>query len=185
VPKKKRAPYLYVDTNVFLDVVWKRRESSIVLVNRIKTKKIKACTSTFTFLEATDKEQEYKFFWKMLGKHHSFDEILRLRFQRQLTKQDLEDVIETVDAQFWKPYKDAIDFYYLELDGWTLAMELMGELSIRSNDVIHLATAILAGCDLFVTNDTDLLKTINKKIPACTPEQVDQKLKSLGFKILT
>ena len=181
--KKSRRPYLYLDTNVILDIIRNRRVASTILLDKIKNGKFDACTSYFTLLEVTDQEQEYKFFWKMLEKGYSLDKILRTRFHRELTKQDLKEVTEKIDTIFWKPFKDVIGFYYLEKDGWDRAWGLMEDTSIRANDLIHLATALSQKCDLFVTSDNDLLNAIRKKIPACTPEKVEQKLKSLGFKI--
>jgi len=174
-------PYVYLDTTIILDVIRGRKRASILLLERAKSGNIKACTSLLCLLELIDKEQEHFFESKMHRNGYSFNEILKRRNQRNLREDDLLEAFDKVDRVFVAPYKKVIDFCYLEGAGWDKAVELMQMLNLRSNDAIHLATALVMKCNLLITNDQHFLENAQKVIPASFPENIDKKLKELGF----
>lgn len=175
-----KVPYAYLDTNVILDVIRGRKTESIRLMEKVREGKIKACTSGFTFLEILDKEQEYTLVWKMLKDGYSFDAILKKRSERNLNDKELDECFSKMDRTFTMQYKKHIDFYYLSDVGWDEAVELMHKLNLTSNDAIHLATAIMAGCYLMVSNDQNLLKNAEKVIKVSTPETIDKFLAKIS-----
>lgn len=176
-----KSPYVYLDTNVILDVIRGRKTESTNIMEKVKKRKIKACTSLLCLLELIDKEQEHYFESNLYRDGYSFDEILRIRNQRNLSGADLLKAFNKVDRLFVIPYKEIIDFVYLEGPGWDKAVELMQTLNLRSNDAIHLATALVMKCDLLVADDKHFLENALKVIPVSLPENIDEKLKELGF----
>jgi len=177
-------PYVYIDVNVILDVIRGRKnKASFALLEKIRNGYIRGCTSAFSLLELIDKEQEYTFIWRMIKDGYSFDEILRGRKNKNLKEFDLIEAVEKIDRVFVKQYKKCVDFYYLEDDGWDKAIELMQTINLTSEDAIHLASALMAGCDLLVSNDQHFLENAKKVIPACSPENAEQLLKKMGFQL--
>jgi predicted nucleic acid-binding protein len=174
-----KIPYVYIDANIILDAIRGRNNASIGLMEKIREKKIKACTSGFTLLELLDKEQEYSFVWRMLKDGYTFDAILRKRDDRDLDDKELDGCFKKMDRTFSIPYKRYIDFYYLDNNGWDKSVELMHKYNLRSNDAIHLATAIMASCDLLVSNDQNLLRSASNIIKVATPENSNEMLESL------
>ena len=175
-------PHVYLDVNIILDVIRGRKnKASFVLMEKIRKGNIRGCTSAFSLLELIDKEQEYTFIWRMIKDGYSFDEILRERYNRNLKDMDLIEAVEKIDRVFVKRYEDYIDFFYLEGEGWDKAVELMQSANLTCEDAIHLVSALMAGCDLLVSNDQHLLNNAKKVIPVSSPENVEQKLKELGF----
>ena len=167
---------MYIDSNVILDVMRGRSTASANLFECIREKKIRACTSGFTLLEVIDKEQEYAFVWRMLKEGYSFDTILRKREDRDLDDKELDDCFKKMDRLFYIPFKKYIDFYYLQPNGWDKSVELMHKYSLRSNDAIHLASAVMAGCDFLVSSDQNLLKVASNVINVAIPEKVNEAL---------
>jgi predicted nucleic acid-binding protein len=137
---------------------------------------LKACTSAFSLLELIDKEQEYTLVWHMLRDGYSFDEILRKRSDRNLSEKELLEAFDKVDRVFTVQYKKHIDLYYLDNEGWDKAIELMQTLNLTARDAIHLATALMAGCDLLVSNDQNFLKNAEKVIRVSTPDEVNNNI---------
>jgi predicted nucleic acid-binding protein len=148
-------------------------------MEKIRDGTVKACTSGFTFLELLDKEQEYALVWHMLKNGYSFEEILRKRSARNLNDKELDECFDKMNRVFTIPYKKHIDFYYLNDVGWDKAVELMHKLNLTSNDSVHLATAIMAECDLLISNDQNFLENAQKVIKVTTPENIDKVLSAL------
>ena len=88
----------------------------------------------------------------------SFDEVRRHIDRRDLTPVELESIQKILEDQVFKPFvdKEKIELRYLTDEGWIRATELLSQLNISASDCIHLATADIVGCDIFVTNDDQL-----------------------------
>lgn len=121
-------------------------------------------------MEALGIRQEYAFIRKKLQEEESLDKILRDRHRRELSQEDLEAEYERIYNQFFIPYGKFIDFWYLTADGWGLAIDLMTKLNISAPDAIHLATAVEAKCNVFISSDEILVKRSNKFIQSFTPD---------------
>lgn len=180
-PSKKK-PHLYIDTNVIQDTIRNRRPTSIYLLERIKDKHITASTSAWTLLELMDISTEYTHVWRRIGQGWPFDEMLRHRYPRNLSTNDLDEAAKVVYDKVYETYikSKAILLYTLEAGGWDYAFELMGDYNISKGDVVHVATAKLADCNLFVSSDGDLVKLLNDNqiLLSCPPNKVKETLES-------
>jgi len=177
-------PYVYIDVMVILDIIRGRKnKASFALMEEIRNGHIKGCTSAFSLLELIDKEQEYTLIWRMIKDGYSFDEILRERKNRNLKEHDLIEAVDKIDRIFVKQYRNYIDFYYLADEGWDKAIELVQVVNLTSEDAIHVASALMAGCDLLVSNDQNLVDNAKKVIPACETKDVLQILREMEFEL--
>ncbi|OQX22684.1 MAG: hypothetical protein BWK75_00130 [Candidatus Altiarchaeales archaeon A3] len=57
----------------------------------------------------------------------------------------------------------------------------MRGVNLESKDVLHLASAIEANCDVFITKDEPLKQNANKLIPTMTPKDFLKNLKELNI----
>ena len=132
----------YVDTNIFLDFIRKRDEKSIELFKKIKELNLELITSYFTYLEIFDKEAEDYYIRREFNNKKTFGEIRRNIYDRNLKESELKEVIETTTERIYDPKIGKIEFplFYLNDDGWGLAMDLMGEINLNSGDAVHLGT---------------------------------------------
>jgi len=158
-----RKPLLYLDTNIFLDLIRNRNgipaDDSRNLFREIARDKYNALTSSFTLLEIMEDEQERIYAEReIVICKKSFDEVRRHIDRRDLTPVELEGIQKILESKVFKPFmdKEKIELRYLTDEGWIRAFELLSKLNISASDCIHLAVADIAGCDIFVTNDDQL-----------------------------
>ena len=175
-------PHIYIDTNIIVDVIGGKRRSSIHLMETIKEKKWKCSTSHFALMEALDVEKDNMFIFNKLKEGFTFKKILRKRSEKDLPKNDLENIYNKLYNSFFISYK-FVQFFWLTKIGWEKAIELCRKTNISAPDIIHLATAIEAGCDILVTSDEIFCKNAIKFIPSSLPENFREELKKLNFKI--
>lgn len=161
-------PRIFLDSNVILDVIERRRNESIALLECIKEKDLFCCTSSFAHAELVDIEQEFTHVTNMLGKRLTLGEILRKRREKRLTLEQREDAIDRVRS-FFKQYK--IETWELDEKGWSTIVEIMRDLNVKAPDSIHIATAVESSCTIFVTNDKELGKEVKKIMKWVTPKQ--------------
>ena len=100
---EKEEPRLFLDSNVILDVIERRKNESIVLLEYLREAKLSFCTSSFAHAELVDIEQEFTHITNMLGKRLTLDEILRERRKKQLTLEQRADSIDKVGSFFRNP----------------------------------------------------------------------------------
>ncbi len=180
-PTEEQKPlFLYIDTNVIQDTFRNRRPTSTYLLEHIREKGIRACTSSFTLLELMDVETEHTHIWRRIKQGWTFDDILRKRYPRELTLSELDESYQTIYDKFYARFikTKIINLFSLEPDGWDYAFESMGDYNLSKGDAIHVATAKFAGCNMFVSNDTDLVELLkaNKIILAATPTALKETL---------
>ena len=89
---RRRKPVPYLDTNVILDYIRKRNSDSVGLLETIRKRRLRSWTSFYSLLELTDKELENKWIWKRAQKGETFDDILRSRYPRKLSEDELRAV---------------------------------------------------------------------------------------------
>ncbi len=167
---------VFVDANVFLDVMWGRRESSRKMLEALGSAGVEIFTSYMVVLELIDKEQERIFSFKMLERGMTLDWILRNRRNRRLTKEERRDAINKV-------FK-ILDDYGVHLivprdeTVWKKAALIMEDLNVESNDALHIASALSADCDAFITRDERLGNQVNQleNIRWLKPEEVLEEL---------
>lgn len=114
--KRRFRPVLYLDTNIILDYIRKRNSDSIALLEIIKKRKLKCWTSYFTLLELTDKELENKWIWKRVQRGETLEDILRTRYPRKLSKDEMRAVYDELVEKFMKDFIDP-DIIVLNIPG--------------------------------------------------------------------
>ena len=170
---------LYFDSTVVIDLIRRRRPSSLKLAEIARGNKWKCVTSYFSYMEAFNVEQDTMFFNLKVAEGDDLDSILRRRYDRDLEQKQLSKIEQKVYEGIKTTY-DFIDWIYLEEEGWNKAIDLCAQTNISTSDCIHLATALITGCLLLITSDEPFKKKANNHIPSVTPEEMHQILEAIG-----
>lgn len=173
-------PHLYVDANVFVELLEGQHRASIHLLENVKEKKWRCSTSIFTLMELSEIRQDNKYIYNQLGLGTHIKKAYRSLDQKDLSASDLSQTQQKIDTIFMTTYP-FVEFFFLEKAGWDRALDLKATTNISAPDAIHLATAIEAGCDVLVTLDSFLIKEATNYIKTCLPEQTNKVLIELGF----
>ena len=136
----------YIDTNVFLNIVYKERvlsERSSVFLRKVHAGKLKAITSSVTLLEII---------LDMVGSGFS-------------------DITEVAVASI----EDLHNLEVVPLDHTMtkLAAEHVIKEKLTIHDAYHLATATSRKARAFVTRDEELSKKVARYMKATVPEQAE------------
>ncbi|MCL5786082.1 MAG: PIN domain-containing protein [Candidatus Thermoplasmatota archaeon] len=183
--ERRKKPIPYFDSNVILDYIRKRRNDSVLLLETIKRRKLRSWSSFYMLLELTDKEQENKWIWKRAQKGETLDDILRTRYPRNLTKDELRAVYDEIIEKFMTDFIVS-DIIYVNIpsnEDWDEILQLMVESNISIADSIHVIAAINSGCNVFITRDSQLTQIIHGleskwkiKLPVSDPQNLDKVL---------
>jgi len=190
--EEKIRPIPYLDTNVILDFIRKRNDHSEYLLHTILRRKIKCWTSYYTILELLDRTQESQWIHRRTDEGASFDDILRKRYPRGLTKPELKASSGIIEKKFLTPFvaTDIIGVKIPEPEGWDDILELLTKQNFSIADAFHVHAAIGSGCNVFISNDSDLVGMINKEeiknvngttILATSAENLEKKLSDAGM----
>lgn len=182
MPMEIVVPHIYIDTNVIVDIIEGQRRSSVHLIETVKERGWICSTSNFAVMEVLDVRKENAFIFKKLSEGHTLKKILRLRYEKDLSEETLQDVYNKVYNKFFIPYK-FIQFFWLTKEGWDKAIEICANSNISTSDCIHVATALEAGCDILVTSDESFEKNASKFISTCLPENFIDGLRKLNFEV--
>jgi len=136
--------FLYIDTNVFLNVIYRERKmlkASKKLLDKVEKGDAQAITSSITLME----------------------------IKLDMVKGGYKDVVDKAVALV----EDIVGLTILPLDKTMVkvAAEHVLQDGLTVHDAYHLATALYGGADAFVTRDEDLMKKISKHINATQPEE--------------
>jgi len=175
-------PHLYVDTNVFVEIIEGQHQASIHLIETAKEKKWRCSTSIFTLMELSEIRQDNKYVYDQLGLGTHIKKAFRSLDQKNLSLSELKQIQGKIDALFTNTYP-FVEFFALEEKGWDRALDLKATTNISAPDAIHLSTAIEAGCDVLVSLDAFLIKEASKYIRTCSPENTQSVIIELGFDI--
>ena len=167
-------PRIYLDTNVILDTIERRKKESLFLLEKIKNEGWYCCTSAYAVCELMDIEQEFLHVGNLLLKRYTLDEIIRRKKSKRLSQEQREDAIDKV-RDFFKQYK--IEQFTLEEKGWETAYTILRDLNVSAPDAIQLATAKEANCSIFISNDEELGKEAQKILTWMTSTKANQILK--------
>lgn len=188
IKNPKIHPKPYLDTNVILDYIRKRNKDSVKLLKIIKRKKIKCCTSYFTLLELIDAEQENIWIKTRINKGVTFDDIFRKRYPRELTKAQLRKAFSKIDRTFYDPFVETkiVDIMIPNGNSWDSILHLLQRSNTTTNDVFHIDAALGSNCNIFISNDSDLVKLINKHqiLLASRPKELEQTLMKEGMECI-
>lgn len=175
-------PHLYLDSNVIIEIIEGQKQESAYLIENAKENGWVISTSNFTLMELLDVRQDNAFILKKLGEGDTPKKILRQRYDKDLSLEILQDVYKKVKNKFLIPYK-SVNFLMLTENGWNKATDICTNSNISAPDCIHVATALEAGCDIFVTSDGFLKKKSSEFIKACLSGDVNITLRELGFDV--
>ena len=89
--------------------------------------------------------------------------------KRRLLPKELEDEYIRLDSIFMEFYSSCIEYLYLTDIGWDFAIDLMRKHNLSPVDAIHLATALTAKYEVFVSSDADLIRVSKNHIESVTP----------------
>lgn len=184
----RRKPIPYLDTNVILDYLRGRGKDNraILLIENIKRKRIHCYTSNYTILELIDREQEERWIERCRERGLSLDDISRRSRERDLEEPDLRDAFNSLEKRFLKPFIDAdiIEMVTPTTTQWDKIYELLAHYNFTIDDAFHVDAAIGKGCNIFISNDSHLVKLINESglIPASTLDNLDRRLDELQMR---
>lgn len=171
--KNRLSMSLYFDSTVIIDLIRRRRISSLKLAEAARDNKWTCVTSFFSYMEAFNVEQDTMFFNIRVAEGDDLDGILRRRYDRDLDIEQLAKVEKKVYEGIKATY-EFIDWVYLEEEGWNKAIDLCSKTNVSTSDCIHLATALITGSHLMLTSDEPFKKKANDYIPSITPEEMYQ-----------
>lgn len=109
---KKVVPHLYVDTNVFGEILEGQHRDSIHLLETIKEKKWRCSTSIYTLMELSDIRQDNRFIYNQLVLGVHIKKAFRLLDQKNLSSQDIKTTQEVIDTLFSVTYP-FVEFFSL------------------------------------------------------------------------
>jgi len=173
-------PFIYIDSNVILNIINGHHAPSAYLIETIKEKKWRCATSHFALMEVLDVYKDNRFVSEKLEEGWTFKKILRKRDEKNLSDRSLKIIYDLIKNKFFIPYK-FVQFFWLTEEGIDIAIKICKESNISAADSIHVATAMATGCDILVTSDVSLSKRAKKYMVSCPPEETIEKLKEIGF----
>lgn len=193
--KSRDKPSIYIDTCIARDVTATRNADSIELMTRIKREGWACSISIFGLMELIGIEKEDIFIRR---KHYiekaTLDELISARRNLDLKSDEFEKCYQYIQ-QFMDNYS-FVEIRGLDNDGWSLAAVIATNCNLHATDVIHLATAWQADCDIIVTNDTFFIKEAARYLKkdrldsgestwsvlrVCEPKNCYSVLKDMGY----
>lgn len=165
---------LYLDTTFLLDLVRpERRPKSAELFEEARSRGWTCSSSAFAQMEALDVEQENAWFLARVRAGKSLENLLRRRRDRDLGKNQLLRVFTRFSVALEaREARENVQWIALGVEETERAMDLAVETNIGAPDCLHVATALVAGCDGLVTSDEALKKAAQEYITAVTPEEL-------------
>jgi predicted nucleic acid-binding protein len=164
-------PSIYIDTNILLDIIDGRRDSSLNFIGLLDRKKKQCVTAHFSLLEILATKQEARHIRNKMKEKERLDDACKERHKRKLTIEELEDEYKII-YRLLEPYKNTIVFWYLTDNGWMRTIEIMQRVNISAPDAIHVATSEETSCIFFISNDSALRPQIDGVITrAYSPDE--------------
>lgn len=163
-------PHFYLDTNVLVDIVQDRQPSSVELLEALQEVGWRCSTSYFALMEALDVEQERHYITTRIKQGKSIDTVWSNRYQRDLDPRALG----RIRARVYRATTNRFGFVkplYLEEAGWELAIDLAARSNILAADCVHLATAMITGCDVLVTRDSNFRREASRYLVVALPDE--------------
>ena len=172
-------PSIYIDTNICRDIIKRRDTEATQALGLIRDKKYGCFTSIFTAMELTDIEKNSIFFIKKFRRGWGINQIIRARYQKDLSLTDLDEAGEDVKRFFTQ--NSFIKFAKLGDVEWRLALKYSSTSNLFAPDVIHLVTAWSSKCSVLLTSDEFFIREGNEllkkervwdKLRICKPEDL-------------
>jgi len=169
---KAEPPFFYFDTNVILDIIDSREQSSVILFEFLVEKKWILVTSIFAKVEIYESKQVDEF-----RRQKEEQGWAKNRIDKKLHDRDLSpDILNSVSQRATNKLDPIIENFrpytcILE-EGWTIAEDIKQSTNLTDKDSIHLAEALGAACDIFLTRDRSLIKVAKDRIWASKPAEI-------------
>jgi len=170
--EKVEAPFFYFDTNVILDIIDSREQSSVALFEFLVKKKWVLVTSIFAKVEIYESKQIDEFRSQKEEQGWAKNRIDKKLHDRDLSSDILNCVSQRVTNKLdpiienFRPYTCILE------EGWTIAEDIKQSTNLTDKDSIHLAEARAAACDIFLTRDRPLIRVAKDYIWASTPAKI-------------
>ncbi len=166
-------PRFYFDTNVILDLIEGRQQSSLDLFEfLIGREEWELYTSVFAEVEVYEKKQKDEFRREKEKINWSNAKIGRNMDKRDLSTNNLKSISEQVDAELNDVVQHFQSISRLNDYGWDLAVDIKKTTNLTDKDTIHLAESLLVPCDVFLTRDKFLIDIAREFLWAVKPDEV-------------
>lgn len=169
---------IYLDTNIIIDEVEKRNRKTITFFEKLRTVgDWEAVTSIFAIVEAIDVEGQIAHAANLVQNRMSWDEIAKQR-TKVLSQTERDWAVKHVEE--FRERNQKAKIYEFKEQGWETALEVMRNLDISAPDALHVATALNARCQVFLSKDTTLIAAIAKNpayddtLKGATPDNIEQ-----------
>lgn len=169
---------VYVDTPILVKGIRGHDEQYCQHVDALlelsRNGECQCVTSEFAIMEALDTLQTYEFYVQEIEAGQlDVEAIFSRRRQRSLTEDRLVAVEGRV-KEWLDARKQALYVRHAEEDPWELILLLCSYTNIHAPDCVHLAQALLLGCDVIASEDTHFTKCVRDELASDT--QVTQRL---------
>ena len=165
-------PIFYFDTNVILDIIDSREQSSLTLFEFLVEKEWVLITSTFAKVEIYETKQIDEFRRQKEQQGWTKGKIDKKLHDRDLSPAILNSVSQRVTNKLDPIIKHFSPYTRILEEGWTIAEDIKQSTNLTDKDSIHLAEARAAACDIFLTRDGPLIKVAKDYIWASTPARI-------------
>ena len=172
--------HFYLDASVLVDIVRpETRPESRDLLEMALAKGWRCTSSVFARMEALDTQQTKEWLRRGIEAGQDPKSLVRGMSERSLPRESLVVVTNEFHAGLAQVHY-FVRWRRLDRRGWEEATRLATTTNTWAPDCIHVATALRAGCNVLVTSDTFLAKTVRQKTMASDgPAKVLKELKSL------
>jgi len=167
-------PIFYFDTNVILDIIDRRKESSLKLYDFLIQKNWNMVTSVFAKVEIYETKQKDRFRQEKELLGWTGEKIRKnIDKRRDLTNDTLELIAEQIKSNLNDVITNFNRFTHLDKDeDCILAEGIKEKTNLSDKDSIHLAEALAIACNIFLTKDTFLKKVAKDFIFTATPDEI-------------
>jgi predicted nucleic acid-binding protein len=178
-------PKLYLDSNIILDVILKRNNSSINFMERIESEHWKCITSRFAFLEIIDILHEKYYIDNLLAEGQPLSQVIRVMGNRNqkahaLPSRDLEKT-RTLLSSYDQTLFSFISFQFpIDETFWNKVESLVDKTPLSVADAMHLAFAKVSDCNILISRDKAFCEIANEEIIAVHPASIDEALEKLN-----
>lgn len=170
--RREVTPVFYFDTNVILDIIDRRQQSSFDLFDFLIKRKWELVTSIFAKVEIYETKQKDEFRRQKEKEGWSDEKIGRNINRRDLPAEVLSFLSQQVNANLSGMIEHFNPFTYLIEEGWAMAEDIKQSTNLTDKDSIHLAEARAVACDIFLTRHELLIDIAKEYIWAAKPDEI-------------
>ncbi len=167
-------PTIYLDTTVLIDVVDRRSESVLPMMDAIRERGFNVLSSPFGILEMIEAKKTDRWAESMLERGYTVVQISRRMGSRRagptaLPREQLAEVYAAI-RETLREDLDIVGFPEPTPGLMSQAEEICSATTLAAADSLHLATALYFKCHLLVSSDSDLINIARNYIHATPPQ---------------